>query len=83
MNKLKLFIFCTSIFFGFGNLYSQILINADVQINGFRHNWDCGNDVGGINSYPDPRYRVWVGFNAGNFQNVNSGPGIYLSLIHI
>ena len=77
MNKLKLFIFCTSIFFGFGNLHSQILINADVQINGFRHNWDCGNDVGGFNSYPDPRYRVWVGFNAGNFQNVNSGPGIY------
>jgi len=76
-NRIKLFIFCASIFFGSVNYHSQILINADVQINGFRHNWDCGNDVGGFNSFPDPRYKVWVGFNAGNFQNVNSAPGIY------
>ncbi|MDB3904887.1 gliding motility-associated C-terminal domain-containing protein [Crocinitomicaceae bacterium] len=59
------------------NGYSQVLINADVKINGFRHSWDCGNDVGGFNSFPDPRYKVWVGYNSGNFQNVNAGPGLY------
>ena len=59
------------------NCHSQVLINADVKINGFRHSWDCGNDIGGFNSFPDPRYKVWVGYNSGNFQNVNAGPGLY------
>ena len=58
-------------------VHSQVLINADVEINGFRHNWDCGNDAGGWNSQPDPRYKVWVGYNAGNFQSTTSGPGLY------
>ena len=62
---------------GSSHLFSQVLINADVKINGFRHNWDCGNDVGGFNSYPDPRFKVWVGYNSGNFQSVNSSPGLY------
>ena len=75
--RLNLLIVCLTLFFGSLNLHSQVLINTDVQINGFRHNWDCGNDVGGFNSFPDPRYKVWVGYNAGNFQNVNVGPGLY------
>jgi gliding motility-associated-like protein len=54
---------------------AQILINADVTINGFRHNHDCGNDAGGNN--PDPRYRVWIGSNNGNFTQSTNGPGIY------
>ena len=55
--------------------HSQILINADVDINGFRHNYNCTNDAAG--NFPDPRYRVWVGTNNGNFSQVSSGPGIY------
>jgi gliding motility-associated-like protein len=58
-------------------LFSQVLINADVQINGFRHNHDCGNDAGGFNSQPDPRYRVWIGYNSASFSQVTSAPGLY------
>lgn len=53
---------------------SQVLINADVKINGFRHNWDCTNDAAG--NAPDPRYKVWIGWNNGNFNQVTSGPGL-------
>jgi len=56
---------------------SQVLINANVRINGFRHNHDCGNDAGGFNSQPDPRYRVWMGYNAGNFSQITNAPGLY------
>ena len=72
-----LLLFFTLLLSGSYQLFSQVLINADVKINGFRHNWDCGNDVGGFNSFPDPRYKVWVGYNSGNFQSVNSSPGLY------
>ena len=75
--NLRLLVICVSLLFISANGYSQVLINADVKINGFRHDWDCGNDVGGFNSFPDPRYKVWVGYNSGNFQNVNAGPGLY------
>ena len=54
---------------------AQILINANVDINGFRHNHDCGNDAAGNN--PEPRYKVWIGSNAANFAPVTNGPGIY------
>ena len=65
---------------GFTTIYGQIVnINATIQINGFRHNWDCGNDGGGND--PDPRYRVWVGWNGANFSQVSGGPelcsGVY------
>jgi len=56
---------------------SQVLINADVRINGFRHNRDCGNDAGGFNSQPDPRYRVWIGYNSGSFNQVTNAPGLF------
>ena len=56
---------------------AQVLINADVKINGFRHNKDCGNDAGGFNSQPDPRYKVWIGYNAGNFTQITNGPGLF------
>lgn len=55
--------------------YSQVNINATVQINGFRHNRDCGND--GAGSDPDPRYMVWTGWNGANFVQSTAGPGIY------
>ena len=53
----------------------QILINANVDINGFRHNHNCGNDAAGND--PDPRYKVWIGSNGANFGQVTAGPGIY------
>jgi gliding motility-associated-like protein len=56
---------------------SQVFVNANVRINGFRHNHDCGNDAGGFNSQPDPRYRIWMGYNAGNFSQITSSPGLY------
>jgi hypothetical protein len=61
----------------FASLFAvaQVNINASVQINGFRHNHDCGND-GGFNE-PDPRYRVWIGTDNANFNGVTSAPGIY------
>jgi hypothetical protein len=51
-------------------------VNITTKVDGFRHNWDCGNDGVGWND-PDPRYRVWVGFNGGSFSNYASSPGIY------
>lgn len=56
---------------------SQVLVNANVRIDGFRHNRDCGSDAGGFNSQPDPRYRVWMGYNAGNFSQITSAPGLF------
>lgn len=55
-------------------LFSQVLINTDVRINGFRHNWNCTNDAAG--NLPDPRYKVWIGWNNGNFNQVTNGPGL-------
>jgi gliding motility-associated-like protein len=57
------------------SLNAQVLINANVDINGFRHNHDCGNDAAGND--PEPRYKVWIGSNAANFSQVTNGPGIY------
>lgn len=54
------------------NLDAQVFINANVQINGFTHNWDCGNDGGGGQD-PDPRYKVWIGYNGASFLQ-SSGP---------
>ncbi|MGB1518225.1 MAG: hypothetical protein ACPG8K_03910, partial [Crocinitomicaceae bacterium] len=54
----------------------QVLINADVQIDGFRHNHDCGND-GALADQPDPRYKVWVGYNNANFNALGTPPGLY------
>ncbi len=64
-------------------VFSQININATIQIDGFRHNWDCGTDATG--NQPDPRYRVWIGWDGANFvQSVGgiqfgacSGLGVY------
>ena len=58
--------------------YSQIVnINATIRINGFRHSWDCGSDAAG--NEPDPRYRVWTGWNNGNFSQVTNGPGVMMN----
>lgn len=59
----------------FSGAEAQVLVNASVKIDGFRHNWDCGND-GGF-SEPDPRYRVWMGYNGGSFSQITASPGIY------
>ena len=58
------------------SLRAQVLINADVKINGFRHNWNCNDDATG--NFPDPRYKVWVGYNGANFSNITAGPGLYV-----
>ena len=55
---------------------AQVLINADVKINGFRHNYNCNNDATG--NFPDPRYKVWVGYNGANFNAVTNSPGLYI-----
>lgn len=57
-------------------------VNIITKIDGFYHNWDCcndGNPFGGcfLGNKPDPRYRVWVGYNGGNFLNYTSNPGLY------
>ncbi len=70
-------LFISFIIFLNSSVFSQVLINANVQINGFRHNHDCGNDAGGFNSQPDPRYRVWIGYNSASFSQVTSAPGLY------
>lgn len=54
---------------------AQVLINADIDINGFRHNHNCGDDAGG--NSPDPRYKVWVGYNTANFGAIDNAPGLY------
>jgi gliding motility-associated-like protein len=63
------------IIFSIGFAQSQVLINATVDIDGFRHNWNCGND--GAGNDPDPRYQVWIGTNNGNFSQLTTGPGLY------
>jgi hypothetical protein len=66
-----------SIFFCFQNVsQAQVNVNATVQINGFRHNWDCGNDGAGGDD-PDPRYKVWIGRDGANFVQSTSGPGFF------
>ncbi|MEN9302935.1 MAG: hypothetical protein RL264_1364, partial [Bacteroidota bacterium] len=71
---LSLFLF---VFILGANFFGQTLINANVRIDGFRHNYDCGSDAGGINSQPDPRYKVWLGYNSGNFTQINVNQGLF------
>jgi hypothetical protein len=80
MSKNLLIIFFLLLFFDSGLEAQNITINS--TINGFRHNWDCCNDGAGFDcstfaNRPDPRYRVWVGFDGANFQQSTSGPGIF------
>jgi gliding motility-associated-like protein len=71
-NALLFLLFFSSVI----SLHGQVLINADVKINGFRHNYNCTNDATG--NFPDPRYKVWVGHNGANFNAVTNGPGLYI-----
>lgn len=56
-------------------------INVAGTIRGFRHNWDCCNDGVSagciIANYPDPRYKVWVGWDGANFSQSTNNPGLY------
>ena len=64
---------------------SQSITVSGTIVDGFRHNWDCCNDgVGcpfGIDvngtGQPDPRYRVWVGWDGSNFSQSTNSPGLY------
>jgi len=84
MKKINLIVVVTTILFAFVDVNAQVLINANVQINGFTHNWDCGNDGGGGQD-PDPRYRVWIGHDGGSFLqssganelSICSGQGVF------
>jgi gliding motility-associated-like protein len=46
-------------------------VNITIQINGFTHNWDCSSD--GSGNEPDPRYKVWLGYNSSSFNQVTAG----------
>lgn len=70
---MKKFLFFIILFCFASYLSAQVNINATVQINGFRHNYNCSGDAGGL---PDPRYKVWVGYNSGSFLQV-TGPNEY------
>ncbi len=78
MKKINLIIAITAILFAFTQANAQVLINATVQINGFTHDWDCGNDGAGGQD-PDPRYKVWIGHDGGSFLQ-SSAPPFELSL---
>jgi hypothetical protein len=56
-------------------------VNISTKINGFRHNWDCCNDGAGffciLANFPDPRYKVWIGYNGTTFSQSTNGPGLY------
>ncbi|HUH75400.1 MAG TPA: T9SS type A sorting domain-containing protein [Chitinophagales bacterium] len=53
-------------------------IRIITAIDGFRHNHECNNDaIIFAQQKPDPRYRVWVGYNSSNFSQYTNGPGIY------
>ncbi len=62
------------------NLVAQN-VNITTKIDGFRHNWDCCDDGVSVfcifDNYPDPRYKVWVGYNGGTFSQSTNGPGLY------
>jgi gliding motility-associated-like protein len=76
MKKRTLVVVTACFIFAIIQTSSQVVnINATIQINGFRHNWDCGNDGAGGNN-PDPRYKVWTGWNNANFSQVSGGPEI-------
>lgn len=72
---LRQLLFALSFFVLHTNSFSQN-VNATIQINGFRHNWDCGNDGAGGND-PDPRYKVWIGRNGSNYVQSLNGPGFF------
>lgn len=72
MKRTILAVFAIIFLFATANQSSaQVNVNATVSINGFRHNWDCGNDGGGPD--PDPRYKVWIGYDGGSFSAVTGG----------
>jgi preprotein translocase subunit SecY len=56
-------------------------VNISTKINGFRHNWDCCNDGASVlcigSNFPDPRYKVWIGYNGTTFSQSTNGPGLY------
>lgn len=62
------------------NLVAQN-VNITTKINGFRHNWDCCNDGASVlcigSNFPDPRYKVWIGYNGTTFSQSTNGPGLY------
>ncbi len=57
-------------------------VNISTKINGFRHNWDCGND-GVNNNEPDIRYKVWFGWNGAGFVQSTNSPGSILQMPQI
>ncbi len=73
--KRILFLLLTLLFTSHA-VFSQVNVNISTQINGFRHNWDCNND-GINNNEPDIRYKVWMGWNGGNFAQSTNGPGLF------
>ncbi len=66
---LLIYISSTFLFHSFGQT-----VNIRSYINGFRHNWECTSDGG--NSKPEPRYKIWAGYNGGNFVASSNGPGL-------
>ncbi len=84
MKKIYLSAVALILFSFINKANAQIYINANIQINGFTHNWDCGIDGAGGQD-PDPRYKVWVGFNNGSFLQASgtneyagcSGQGVF------
>ncbi len=70
--RLLLFLFT---FFSIASLHAQN-VNIYSYINGFKHAWDCPNVDAYLNR-PDPRYRLWLGYNSGNLTQVTTATGLY------
>jgi gliding motility-associated-like protein len=56
-------------------------VNIDARIIGFKHKYDCNND-GALGDNPDPRYKVWIGYNGGNDIRVTGGNGQYCNGVY-
>lgn len=74
--------FCYFIFFA-GIFFDSLSQNVNLhgKINGFTHNWDCCSDGNPfdcflISNRPDPRYKVWSGYNNSNFTISSSATGL-------
>lgn len=73
----NIFTLLTFIFlFLFSNFLKAQTVNAFVDVIEVRHNFDCGNDAGGVCcgcwisvcDDPEPRWKFWGGHNGGSFQ---------------
>ncbi|MCF8275459.1 MAG: hypothetical protein K9J17_01895 [Flavobacteriales bacterium] len=71
--------------FGISSVFSQVAVNASMNVTQLNHGYDCGSDASGaccgcfisICNDPEPRWEVWGGHSGGSFNAtaITQNPG--------